>query len=346
MEESSIFFGDIDETEKKNQSTPHKSGCVSRCCRQSHFSFPSSFSFPSFSFRKWLWVMVGIGSLCFVLLSGFLTYQLYTLNPPMGEEGLVMRGERHNRWRFTPEGGVHHPLPPSYEKCVNSKQGKRLIVDDKGRVCLRREVNKKTGCCPGEGDGGGGGGGKGEEKKHSPQSLSSSSPPYSNPCGSCRPFFSAQESTRVVRKNGFGVESFELVEREGGGRGEEPVFSCCSEFEMCVGCCITSGKHDGGVLEELGTTEFEVLSFFLFFFSSFLFLFPSLFPSPPPPFLTLPPPQQCMAMCRTNSCSVVHQKVYLLPNSKFCYGNVTQLPLVHYERHPNGKHQHCRALGS
>jgi hypothetical protein len=181
--------------------------------------------------------------------------------------------ERHNRWKIV------SVQTPRSNTCRNSRQGKNWIVDDRGRVCHRREVTS-TGCC-----------------------LQNDVP---HPCHECRPFLTNQQSLEIIGTGPLSVEVFALTTQEvSSSQHSTALFTCCTEFEICVSCCYRSNQ----LYNDLS----DIFDF-------------------------------CMTTCRTNSCSIVHQKVYLLPKSKHCFGNYTYLPEAHYQQHPYIQHPNCRGL--
>ncbi len=130
---------------------------------------------------------------------------------------------------------------------------------------------------------------------------------FPNPCSECCPFFSEEKSVRVIERGPRETEVFELINCISyDPDSEPPLFTCCPLFEVCVSCCLRS--HQKELLQN--SSAFEL----------------------------------CLASCRTNSCSIVHQKVYVFPRSKYCFGNLSEISNVHNLRHTNGNHQHCRQL--
>ena len=219
----------------------------------------------SFSIRSFFLFFFFVSFLSFTSFFLYFHSQITTPNSPYPSSLVPTdRNLRHNRWNVlsVPEQQQQPPSQQQEEqqnnraKCSNSKQGKTMIVDDRGSVCTRKLVEKETGCCS--------------------QNLNP------NPCQGCHPFYSTSESVRLVEKTGSGIEVFELTDSEENSASKDAVFWCCDQFEVCVGCCLQSTETNS--LVDLEMTKF----------------------------------QQCMAMCRTNSCSTVHQKVYLLPNTKYC----------------------------
>ena len=96
------------------------------------------------TWRWWMVLLLGVGGFFFILVSGFLMSRLSTQSFLGLDSGKRVAG---NRWKFVEQNmeGSFSSSSTSEGGCVHSKQGKRVIVDDKGKLCSRRAIDKKTG---------------------------------------------------------------------------------------------------------------------------------------------------------------------------------------------------------
>ena len=235
---------------------------------------------------------------------------------------------RSHRWRLLSVSSLEKERERRERKeeereraCVNSVGGRTHVVDDRGRVCERGDV-ERNGCC----------------------SLNR----FPFPCKECCPFVSEEESVRILpRQSGsLDAEVLELIhcKREEREREEAYVLTCCGVYELCVSCCMLQAAahtHADTHTNSHSNTQTNPLSDT--HTNSFASNLTADTPSPSLPSTPSHFPA-CLSLCRTNSCSIVHQKVYVFPRTKYCFGNVTIVAGVHASRHRKGQHGHCRQL--
>lgn len=184
------------------------------------------------------------------------------------------------------------------EQCRVSKQGRQLVVDDRGVVCNRQVLHSDTHCCP----------------ISSP--ATENLPIWRYTCHHCQPLKTHEQEVIAQRQQIDRVHAGRhgSLPDEGVLRNpdrDEAQAICCSEYEGCVSCC----------MEPLNRGYLRVL------WQNILATTRALPAHLRPPFAMYVPhiaPEDwftfCSLQCRTDSSSVVNENTYRHADLAHCFG--------------------------